>query len=74
LLGSVGSLWLTSIPAKQYLTDAEGVSNGITGATLNSNGRGITWAEGPDENNWRWTEQWLQHSIWYLLAMIAMTL
>jgi hypothetical protein len=37
----------------------EGVSNGITGATLNSNGRGITWAEGPDENNCRWTEQWL---------------
>ncbi len=50
-----------------------GISNGITGATLSSEGRGITWAEGPDENNWRWVEQWLQHSSWYLLAMTAMT-
>jgi len=50
-----------------------GISNGITGATLNPDGKGITWAEGPDENNWRWTEQWLQHSTWYLLAITAMT-
>lgn len=50
-----------------------GISNGITGATLSPEGRGITWAEGPDENNWRWVEQWLQHTSWYLLAMTAMT-
>jgi len=50
-----------------------GISSGITGATLDPNGRGITWAEGPDDNNWRWTEQWLQHSSWYLLAINAMT-
>ena len=50
-----------------------GISNGITGATSNPNGRGITWAEGPDENNKRWVEQWLQNSTWYLLAMTAMT-
>jgi len=50
-----------------------GISNGITGATSNPNGRGITWAEGPDENNRRWVEQWLQNSTWYLLAMTAMT-
>jgi hypothetical protein len=50
-----------------------GISNGITGATLNPEGRGITWAEGPDENNRRWVEQWLQNSAWYLLAMTAMT-
>ncbi|KGJ91591.1 glycoside hydrolase family 9 protein [Colwellia psychrerythraea] len=50
-----------------------GISSGITGATLNADGRGITWAEGPDENNWRWVEQWLSHSTWYLLAMTAMT-
>lgn len=49
-----------------------GISNGITGATLDPNGKGITWAEGPDENNWRWVEQWLQNSTWYLLAMTAM--
>lgn len=50
-----------------------GISNGITGATLSPEGHGITWAEGPDENNWRWVEQWLQHTTWYLLAMTAMT-
>ncbi|OUR75067.1 glycosyl hydrolase [Colwellia psychrerythraea] len=50
-----------------------GISNGITGATSSLNGRGITWAEGPDENNRRWVEQWLQNSTWYLLAMTAMT-
>ncbi|NQZ25597.1 MAG: glycoside hydrolase family 9 protein [Colwellia sp.] len=50
-----------------------GISSGITGATLSPEGRGITWAEGPDENNWRWVEQWLSHSTWYLLAMTAMT-
>ncbi|MEY8252201.1 MAG: glycoside hydrolase family 9 protein, partial [Colwellia sp.] len=50
-----------------------GISNGITGATSSPDGRGITWAEGPDENNKRWVEQWLQNSTWYLLAMTAMT-
>lgn len=50
-----------------------GISNGITGATASEFGRGITWAEGPDENNWRWVEQWLQHSSWYVLAVTAMS-
>jgi len=49
-----------------------GISNGITGATLSDQGRGIDWAEGPDENNWRWLEQWLPHSTWFLLAVAAM--
>lgn len=49
-----------------------GVSNGISGATLNADGSGITWAEGPDENNWRWTQQRLQNSAWFLLAITAM--
>ena len=50
-----------------------GISNGITGTTLNAEGRGITWVEGPDESNRRWVEQWLQNSTWYLLAMTAIT-
>lgn len=49
-----------------------GISNGITGATSNHYGMGITWAEGPDENNWRWTEQCLENTAWYLLAITAM--
>jgi hypothetical protein len=50
-----------------------GVSNGITGATLSDEGRGITFAPGPDEENWRWLEQWLPHSTWLLLAATALT-
>ncbi|MBU2872038.1 glycoside hydrolase family 9 protein [Colwellia sp. E2M01] len=50
-----------------------GISNGITGATLDPNGYGITWAEGPDENNWRWLQQRLENTAWYLLAITAMT-
>ena len=50
-----------------------GISSGISGATLSPDGHGITWAEGPDENNWRWTQQWLENSAWYLLAITAMT-
>ena len=51
---------------------AGGISNGITGATKSDEGRGIVWAEGPDANNWRWLEQWLPHSTWFLLAATAM--
>ena len=49
-----------------------GISNGITGATESDDGRGIVFAPGPDENNWRWLEQWLPHSTWFLLAATAM--
>lgn len=49
-----------------------GISNGITGATASDEGRGIVFAPGPDENQWRWLEQWLPHSTWFLLAATAM--
>jgi hypothetical protein len=49
-----------------------GISNGITGAVGNDEGRGIVWAAGPDAENWRWLEQWLPHSTWFLLAATAM--
>ena len=45
-----------------------GISNGITGAPLSDEGRGIVFAPGPDEENWRWLEQWLPHSTWLLIA------
>ncbi len=49
-----------------------GISNGITGATASDAGSGIVFAPGPDDNNWRWLEQWLPHSTWFLLAATAM--
>jgi hypothetical protein len=49
-----------------------GISNGITGAVGSDEGRGIIFAPGPDDENWRWLEQWLPHSTWFLLAATAM--
>ncbi len=50
-----------------------GISNGITGSAHSAEGRGIVFAAGPDENNWRWIEQWLPHSTWFLLASTLMS-
>ena len=50
-----------------------GISNGITGAAASDEGRGIVFAPGPDEENWRWLEQWLPHASWFLLAASVMT-
>lgn len=48
-----------------------GVSNGITGADTSDEGRGITFAPGPDSENWRWIEQWIPHTAWLLLLASA---
>jgi hypothetical protein len=52
---------------------AGGISNGITGAVDSDEGRGIVFAAGPDENNWRWIEQWIPHTTWFLLAATTMS-
>lgn len=55
-----------------------GIANGITGK--NKDGSGIAWdddgvgAVGFDPqkeswNNWRWIEQWLPHTTWFLMAL-----
>ena len=54
-----------------------GISNGITAAKSNVNapfsqGRGIEFGPEPDWQNWRWVEQWLPHSTWFLLATTEM--
>ena len=56
-----------------------GIANGITGK--NTDGSGIAWDDDgvayvgfdPEEpwNNWRWIEQWIPHSTWYLNALVA---
>ena len=45
-----------------------GISNGITGSKLSDEGRGIEFGPEPDWQNWRWVEQWLPHSTWFLIA------
>jgi hypothetical protein len=53
-----------------------GISNGITGSE--TNGTGIKWLSGaPSEEcwqDWRWSEQWIPHSAWYMLAITAASL
>lgn len=49
-----------------------GISNGITGAKNSDDGRGIEFGPEADWHNWRWVEQWLPHSTWFLLAVTEM--
>jgi len=52
-----------------------GISNGITASKQNDAllaGRGIEFGPEPDWQNWRWVEQWLPHSTWFLLATTEM--
>jgi hypothetical protein len=50
-----------------------GVSNGITGKEGNPDGSGIDFKFHDDGNEWRWTEQWIPHSAWFLQAVTAMS-
>lgn len=49
-----------------------GISNGITGAKNSDDSRGIEYAPEPDWKNWRWVEQWIPHTTWFLLATTEM--
>ncbi|WP_238603506.1 hypothetical protein [Amycolatopsis sp. Poz14] len=55
----------------QFLPTSGGIVNGITG--LNEDGSGIAWDRGyvvtGKDDDWRWDEQWLPHSTWYLYAV-----
>ena len=57
-----------------------GIANGITGK--NNDGSGIAWADdgvgavGFDAEKeswqvWRWNEQWLPHTTWFMMALAA---
>jgi len=51
-----------------------GIANGITGG--NSDGSGIQWLSAPGTgscgDDWRWVEQWLPHSAWFMVATAAL--
>lgn len=50
-----------------------GISNGITGAVGSDTGAGISFAPGPDSEQWRWVEQWIPHTTWMLFAVMEMS-
>lgn len=50
-----------------------GISNGITGKTGNGDGTGIDFKVEDNGNEWRWSEQWIPHTGWFLQAVTAMS-
>jgi hypothetical protein len=50
-----------------------GISNGVTGKTGNPDGSGIEFKTEDNGNEWRWTEQWIPHSAWFLAALTALS-
>ncbi len=51
-----------------------GIANGITGR--HADGTGIQWMSTEPDcwTNWRWSEQWLPHAAWYMIAVTAAAL
>jgi Glycosyl hydrolase family 9 len=57
----------------EFTNTPGGISNGITGGFKNENDIDflIPYRETGADNDWRWGEQWLPHSSWYLLAVAS---
>ena len=59
---------------KESGTRVGGIANGITSRELD--GGGIQWDKASGREGWqrwRWTEQWLPHAAWYLVAVTALS-
>jgi hypothetical protein len=50
-----------------------GISNGISGKDGKGDGSGIDFKMEDNGNEWRWSEQWIPHSGWFLAAVTAMS-
>jgi len=50
-----------------------GISNGITGKDGNGDGSGIDFKMEDNGNEWRWSEQWIPHTGWFLQAVTAVS-
>jgi type 1 glutamine amidotransferase len=49
-----------------------GISNGITGAKDKPDGSGIEFKYEDNGNEWRWSEQWIPHTAYFLQALTAL--
>jgi hypothetical protein len=50
-----------------------GISNGITGQDGRGDGSGIDFKMEDHGNEWRWSEQWIPHTGWFLQSVTAMS-
>jgi hypothetical protein len=59
--------------AWEYKNLPGGIVNGITGGFFDENGIDfmLPQSETGQDSDWRWTEQWLPHAAWFLLAAAA---
>ncbi|RXF69770.1 glycoside hydrolase family 9 protein [Arcticibacter tournemirensis] len=55
-------------------TGKGGISNGITGKDGAPDGTGIDFKVEDKGNEWRWSEQWIPHTGWFLQAVTAMAM
>lgn len=53
-------------------TGKGGISNGITGKDGKGDGSGLDFKVEDNGNEWRWSEQWIPHTGWFLQAVTAM--
>lgn len=55
----------------EYTNAPGGISNGITGGLADDMDidYNLGFAQTGKDDDWRWTEQWLPHAAWYLLAV-----
>jgi peroxiredoxin len=55
----------------EYTNAPGGIVNGITGGLNNENDidLNLSYAQTGKDYDWRWAEQWLPHTSWYLLAV-----
>jgi hypothetical protein len=54
-----------------YQNSPGGIVNGITGGWGDESDIAFLPSDAPDGNEWRWAEQWIPHSAWFLLAVCA---
>ncbi|WP_349867204.1 glycoside hydrolase family 9 protein [Leifsonia sp. WHRI 6310E] len=54
-----------------YQNTPGGIVNGITSGWSDEDAIAFLPAEAPDGEEWRWAEQWIPHSGWFLLAVCA---
>jgi hypothetical protein len=57
----------------EYANLPGGICNGITGGFFNEEGIDfqVPQVQTGQDSDWRWTEQWLPHAAWFLLAVSA---
>lgn len=67
MLQGFGRNWSIYGSAKFPNADG-GICNGITSSLTDENGIAFCETEDPYQS-WRWSEQWLPHAAWFLLAM-----